>query len=136
MWWLCYAIDYCINILMKSGLVSLRKPLDYESRSSYNLVMRAEDQGKNRQLSNIANVIIQVKWWIFTYVITHFLFHAHKHLGYWWTRSKPSFSQCSILYNCSWRDTTGRPQIRHIWYCDMSCYIQPFYFWLTCDMTS
>lgn len=42
------------------GLVTLKKSLDYERRSSYNLVIMAEDQGIGRALSSTANVIIQV----------------------------------------------------------------------------
>ena len=43
------------------GLISLKKPLDYESRSSYNLVLRATDGIEGGvQLSSTANVFIEV----------------------------------------------------------------------------
>ena len=43
------------------GLVVLKKPLNYEEKSSYNLVVRAQDSGEDQILSSTANVLIQVE---------------------------------------------------------------------------
>lgn len=43
------------------GLVVLKKPLNYEERSSYNLVVEAQDSGEDQILSSTANVLIQVE---------------------------------------------------------------------------
>jgi len=43
------------------GLVVLKKPLNYEERSSYNLVVQAQDLGEDQILSSTANVLIQVE---------------------------------------------------------------------------
>jgi len=43
------------------GLVVLKKPLNYEERSSYNLVVQAQDSGDDQILSSTANVLIQVE---------------------------------------------------------------------------
>ncbi len=42
------------------GLISLIQPLDYESRSSYNLVLKATDNSGSG-LSSSANVFIEVQ---------------------------------------------------------------------------
>ena len=43
------------------GLVTLKKALNYEDRSSYNLVVEAVDAGEDRVLSSTASVFIQVQ---------------------------------------------------------------------------
>jgi len=43
------------------GLVVLKKPLNYEERSSYNLVVEAQDSGEDQILSSTSNVLIQVE---------------------------------------------------------------------------
>jgi len=43
------------------GLVVLKKPLNYEEKSSYNLVIQAQDSGEDQILSSTANVLIQVE---------------------------------------------------------------------------
>ena len=43
------------------GLISLKRPLDYEARSSYNLVVRALDGGPEGARASITNVLIEVE---------------------------------------------------------------------------
>ena len=42
------------------GLVTLKKPLDFEARSSYDMVVVAEDQSPDKPLSSTANILIEV----------------------------------------------------------------------------
>ena len=42
------------------GLISLKRPLDYEARSSYNMLILAQDSGADTQLTSTTNVLIQV----------------------------------------------------------------------------
>lgn len=42
------------------GLISLKKPLDYEARSSYNFVIKAEDGSLEESKSSTTNVLIEV----------------------------------------------------------------------------
>ena len=43
------------------GLISLKRPLDYEARSSYNMIILAQDSGTvPGRLSSTTNVLIQI----------------------------------------------------------------------------
>ena len=42
------------------GLVLLKKPLDYEERSSYDMAIRAQDRGLTKSLSSTANIRIEI----------------------------------------------------------------------------
>jgi len=50
-----------LNLGEYIGLVVLKKPLNYEEKSSYNLVIQAQDSGEDQILSSTANVLIQVE---------------------------------------------------------------------------
>lgn len=41
-------------------MVTLKKALDYEERSSYDMVIRAEDSGFAPTLSSTANILIEI----------------------------------------------------------------------------
>ena len=43
------------------GLISLRRPLDYEARSSYNLVLRAVDGGPDGARTSTTSVLVEVE---------------------------------------------------------------------------
>ena len=38
----------------------LKKPLDYEKRSSYEMIIRAQDRGLKQSLSSTTNILIEI----------------------------------------------------------------------------